>query len=678
MHDLRHAAPLTLLVAVLAVPAFPAEPYDDFQAGDFGRIRFEENGVLIVRNPGGSSPALTETATLNAPIFPGDEIRTEYDQRVEAQLAGGSLIRIDHDSELVFQALPDPYAESTDNVILKLGYGTVRIASELSGTEEFRVDTPDASVYLLGNGDFRIEVDDRGQTRVFSRRGVAEVVGDGGSVLLRGGMRTTAYSGSVPEDPESFNTFVADDFDRWVEARDESYRPHEEEVASDDVEAYREIPAEVRPYYRELGYYGRWVYVPAYGYCWYPYDAPAGWRPYYDGYWSYGSRGYFWISNEPWGWAPYHYGRWNWMAGYGWCWFPGRVFGGAWVSWSWGSAYLGWAPLNPWNQPVWIRTAHYGYYDPGCWTFVSYRDFGHGHGHRGYRHHSVDDVGDDLRNSAVVTRPPRLSPRDLASDPSPRERIEGELRRDPSRRVPVIRAERPGGETFDASERALVHRGRSTRAVDSVARERATQPSARIPRSEAAARPTLRDSTRIERSVPPSSRQPTTSRRDPSDSAGRERPAPAPDRGIPSQGPTRTTQRTSGADRGSAPAVPRRAMAPAADSRTATPREQPSATSPTRRSGPSQTDTRLRSLYRQVSEPRRTEQPGSKTSATTPSSTRRSPAADSKRDTAPRATSPSRAPATERKGSRSGADSKSQSSSSSSKGSNRGGKSDRK
>jgi len=675
MHELRHAAPLTLLVAVLAVPAFPAEPYDDFQAGDFGRVRFEENGVLIVRSPGGSSPALSEAATLNAPIFPGDEIRTEYDQRVEVQLAGGSLVRIDGDSDLVFQALPDPYAESTDNVILKLGYGTARIASEISGTEEFRIDTPDASIYLLGNGDFRIEVDDRGQTRVLSRRGVAEVVGDGGSVLLRGGMRTTAYSGSVPDDPESFNTFVADDFDRWVEARDETYRPQEQEVASDDAEAYREIPAEVRPYYHELGYYGRWVYVPAYGYCWYPYDAPAGWRPYYHGHWSYGPRGYFWVSNEPWGWAPYHYGRWNWMAGYGWCWFPGRVFGGAWVSWSWGSAYLGWAPLNPWNQPVWIRTVHYGYYDPGCWTFVSYRDFGHGHGHGGYRHYSVDDVGDDLHNTAVVTRPPRLSPRDLAADPAPRERIESELLRDPGRRVPVIRPERPSSQTFDANEGDLVRRGRSTRAVDRAADDRAAQPSERVPRSEA----TLRGATREQLRTLPSSRRPTTPRRVPSESTGRERPAPAADRGIPPQGPTRSTQRTSAADPESAPAIPRRAMAPSGGSRAATPREQPSATTPTRGSGPSQTDTRLRSLYRQVSEPRKTEQSGSRTtSATTPSAGRRGPASDSRREAAPRSSSPSRAPSSEKKGPKSSGDSKSQSSSSSSKGSDRGGKSGRR
>jgi hypothetical protein len=460
MMTLPRATPLALLLAVLAAPMVPAQQaYDSFGAGDFGRIRFEENGVHIVRDPGGSPFSTSEAASINTPIFNGDEIRTDHGQRVEVELAGGTLIRVDHETELVFRALPEPFADNPDNAILKLGYGTVQISSELVGKGEFRIDTPDASIYLLGNGDFRIEVDDYGQTRIFSRRGVAEIEGDGGSVLIRGGLRTTAYAGSAPDEPQSFNTFAIDGFDRWVDARNDTRDTY---VASDES-AYEQIPSEVRPYYRELSSHGRWVHVPEYGYTWYPYDVPAGWRPYSDGYWSHSSRGYFWVSNEPWGWAPYHYGRWNWVTGYGWCWAPGRLFGGAWVSWSWGRAHLGWAPLNYWNQPVWVRSVRYGYYDPRCWTFVAYNDFGR-RGRGGRR--SVDDVIDDLDNTAVVTRPPRVSPRVIAADPAPRERLDRELRRDPSGRTAVIRAGRRPSETFADAERETLQRtSRSSRRV---------------------------------------------------------------------------------------------------------------------------------------------------------------------------------------------------------------------
>ena len=46
------------------------------------------------------------------------------------------------------------------------------LVPRLDGVEKFRIDTPAASVYLLGDGDFRVEVDG-GKTEIFSRRGVA-------------------------------------------------------------------------------------------------------------------------------------------------------------------------------------------------------------------------------------------------------------------------------------------------------------------------------------------------------------------------------------------------------------------------------------------------------------------------------------------------------------------------
>ena len=89
--------------------------------------------------------------------------------------------------------------------------------ASLRTDEEFRIDTPAGSIYLLGDGDFRIEVTGTGHTRVISRRGVAEAGGQLGSVLVRGGMHTEIYPNSLPAQPEPFNTFASDGFDRWVE-----------------------------------------------------------------------------------------------------------------------------------------------------------------------------------------------------------------------------------------------------------------------------------------------------------------------------------------------------------------------------------------------------------------------------------------------------------------------------
>jgi len=634
------AISLTLPALSATAWAVPEDPYDAYQAGDYGRIRYEENGVSVVRGTE-SGPGPAAEASVNAPVFPGDSIRTDFDQRTEIQLAGGTLVRVDNATDLTFQSLPDPYAEYVDNAVLKLAVGAIQISATLDGNEEFRIDTPDASIYLLGDGDFRIEVDDRGETHVFSRRGVAEVVGDGGSVLLRGGMRTIVGSGSIPDDPQPFNSFVTDGFDRWVEARAESYRTEETYAYTDEaVEAYDEVPTEVRPYYRELSAHGRWVYVPAYGYCWYPFDTPEGWRPYYNGYWDYGPGGYFWVSHEPWGWAPYHYGRWNWVSGYGWCWIPGRIFAGAWVSWSWGSAYVGWAPLDYWNRPAYIRTVYYDYYGPHSWTFVTYKHFGGWHGghggHRGGGHgyrdrYGVLDVAEDIRGTAVVTRPPRISPRELADDPAPGDRVRREL----NGRVPVVRKGARPETPFADTERDVIRRGRGGVAV----RTGATPGTPRIdrPRLETP-RPATGDTaaaTAKRRTVPPA--RPRDEVRPTAGSTGDG------GRGRTTRG---TTERSPRATSESPPSA--RPSSTTVDRRGTPTRERRTEPPETRRSGSGQTDNHLRELYRRMAEPRKTEQAGrpSSTRASSPpsdSSGRRTEARPSSRDSGSSRAGPERA-----------------------------------
>jgi hypothetical protein len=421
--------PSLILLACSLIPhpslAQAEDPYayeDEYQAGDFGRVSYQENGVTIHRafaDPG--MPPVTEGG-VNSPVYPGDALLTDGDQRVEVQVAGGSLIRIDRATDVTFLSLPDPYAEFQDNTVLQLAEGTLQIAARLAEGEEFRVDTPSSSIYLLGDGDFRIEVTPGGRTEVISRSGVAEVVGNGGSILVRGGMRTEVFSGSLPEEAWAFNTFVTDPFDRWVDERDAVYLVRDRYPGAQEysAETYQALPAEVRPYYQELSYHGDWTYVEEYGYVWHPSEVASGWRPYYDGYWDYGPGGYFWVSYEPWGWAPYHYGRWNWVAGFGWCWIPGRVFAGAWVAWSWGPVYVGWSPIDFWGRPCLVREVYYGYYDPHAWTFVDYAYVGH----RNYHRHAVrvDSIGPEIRHARVVARAPRVSPTRLASSREERAR----------------------------------------------------------------------------------------------------------------------------------------------------------------------------------------------------------------------------------------------------------------
>jgi hypothetical protein len=442
-------------LAVVATEARAQDPRptgDDYTGGNLARLSDVADGVTLVRAYWNDERGVTDEAGLNAPVFPGDRVTTDPGQRVEVELAAGTRVWIGDRTDVTFLALPDPYAEVADHTVLQVGVGALRLAVSLGDGEEFRIDTAAASVYPLGDADLRVEVDDRGRTTVYSRRGVVEVVGAGGSVLVRGGMRAAVDPESLPADPEPFNTFSGDGLDRYVAERQTIL---DRGIAyGANQEAYQELPHEVRPYYRELSANGSWIFAEGYGYVWQPAGVESDWRPYHDGYWAYGPQGYFWVSHEPWGWAPYHYGRWSWIGPYGWCWSPGSVFGGAWVAWSWGSLYVGWGPLDYWGYPAYYSSLYYGYYDPHCWTFVGYGHFGHHHHHHSYAHYDAgwDQVEHDVRHSAAVTRPPREAPARLAADASARQRAASDLRENPRGRLPRADESRAAARSFRTQE----------------------------------------------------------------------------------------------------------------------------------------------------------------------------------------------------------------------------------
>src|SRR5258705_257151 len=115
------------------------------------------------------------------------------------------------------------------------------------------------------------------------------------------------------------------------------------------------MTADASFYYDQLAPYGRWFWLDPYGWVWTPNNVDVGWRPYTEGHWVYADCGWTWVSDFAWGWAPFHYGRWCWHDHDGWCWVPDRVWGPAWVSWHFGDAWCGWAPLPPavaWESAV--------------------------------------------------------------------------------------------------------------------------------------------------------------------------------------------------------------------------------------------------------------------------------------------------------------------------------------
>lgn len=133
-------------------------------------------------------------------------------------------------------------------------------------------------------------------------------------------------------------------------------------------------------FHDSLSPYGRWIDYEPYGWCWTPYNAYAGWRPYTNGYWAYTDFGWSWVSSEPYGWATYHYGRWVFDPYQGWVWVPDTVWAPSWVAWHQGPGWVGWAPLPPaahWNVSVGFSYYDYDRIPSNSWCFVEDRHFGH-------------------------------------------------------------------------------------------------------------------------------------------------------------------------------------------------------------------------------------------------------------------------------------------------------------
>lgn len=338
----------------------------------FARVRYEENGVDVVRKDG-----FADELRFNAAIYEGDRVTTRADQRAEFQLPDGTLVRLDRASTLEFYALAEPRRGDRRASVVGLVDGSMQVeVPDPQNGEAFRIDTAAASVYPLEPSSFRVDLANGTVVKVSVERGRVEVAGESGSRVLYAGERARVTQGSSPGRAYAYNVMLRDSFDQWVSRRDDVYG-----LRAERGPEYDELPEDVRPYYGELSAHGRWVRTDEWGWVWNP-DVDDDWRPYYDGYWSTGPWGPVWVSSESWGWPVYRYGRWEYSTGWGWTWIPGRVFRPAHVVWYYGPSYVGWCPLGYWNTAVYVGPrVHWSigwgwsYFDYHPWVFVGYNHF---------------------------------------------------------------------------------------------------------------------------------------------------------------------------------------------------------------------------------------------------------------------------------------------------------------
>ncbi len=327
-----------LAVGVLLLPlAVLAQSEEGYDSRSYARLSYISGEVNVQR----AGDMGYEAGTVNLALIKGDKLAIQ-EGRAEVSLGRQNFIRLDRLSQLEFANLPrggvEPY-----KIHLLNGRLYLRV-SRLDQEKEFELHTPDASFYILETGLYRLDVAEKGETRLSVVEGRLEAAGETGSLEAGSGQSLVAKNGNLMSGPDSLNV-VADDFGRWNQSRDSL-------LASRSSSSY--LPQELNEYGSELDENGDWHYEADYGNVWVPeVDSYNDWHPYYYGRWVwYPVIGWTWVPDEPWGWCVYHYGRWNWSLNLGWYWIPTRYWGPAWVNWYWDNDYLGWCPLNRWNRPV--------------------------------------------------------------------------------------------------------------------------------------------------------------------------------------------------------------------------------------------------------------------------------------------------------------------------------------
>jgi hypothetical protein len=340
------------------------------------RISFLSGNVSYVR---GDDPDNWQAADFNVPVTIGDRLSTGDNGRAELQVHGGFTIRLGALADLAALNLTD----DTKQWSLNTGYAAFEVRT-LGENEVFEVDTPNAAITFERTGDYRVDVDADGNTRVTVRRGRAIVAAGGGQVPLNAGDQMNVDGIDSPRyDVVAVGSL--DGFDRWV-----SERQRRTETSRSRQYVNEQIVGVA-----DLDEHGRWQSLPSYGMAWTPTVIEADWQPYRAGHWIWQDPwGWTWVGAEPWGWAPYHYGRWV-NSSSRWWWVPGArslrvfyapalvAFSGGGPGWSnGGGGFVGWFPLAPRDPFIhWWGTRRGGnvapvtYVNRGFMTVVNHNTF---------------------------------------------------------------------------------------------------------------------------------------------------------------------------------------------------------------------------------------------------------------------------------------------------------------
>jgi len=235
-----------------------------------GHVNYVEGSVAVFRKDGKSGQLLKGDK-----LEIGDRVSTGADGRVEILLNPGSFLRLNGLSSFEFETT------SLDDLKLRLDSGTAIL--EVYAADEFTVSirTPKINYKLVATGVYRIDIPERGETRLEVWKGVAVIPGDDGDEVVRSGKVAMTSPNGISM-VAKFDKDEKDEFDIWSKERGKQLA--RVTAGLKRVNLRSGLMGGFGSLWNMFGSFGLWVFDPFYGgYCFLPFG--NGWNsPYGYGY----------------------------------------------------------------------------------------------------------------------------------------------------------------------------------------------------------------------------------------------------------------------------------------------------------------------------------------------------------------------------------------------------------
>src|SRR5215469_5567058 len=217
---IRSGGLTVLMILGTALATAPAQDADP--PGRVARLSDVEGAVSL--QPAGLQD--WTAASLNRPLTTGDRLWSDQNSRAELDI-GDAAIRLGSTTGFSLLNLDDSAAQ------MQVTAGTLIVrVRDIQPNQSYEIDTPNLALLLQQPGEYRVEVNDTGDTTVVRVSAGAAQASGGGQTISISAQQSVTFTGTNPLAYDSAVLGAPDELDNWSAARE---RQREDSVSSEYV-----------------------------------------------------------------------------------------------------------------------------------------------------------------------------------------------------------------------------------------------------------------------------------------------------------------------------------------------------------------------------------------------------------------------------------------------------------